>query len=572
MIQNVSKITSASDLAQLRQQLSTQADATEQRILICSTGCLAAGARDVGAAFREHIQGAGLNGRIQVVETGCHGLCALAPVVIIEPDDIVYGKIRVKDVPRIIEQTVQGGKIIDRFCYRRSADMSRLADIPFYAHQIKNVLRHVGRVDPIAIDDAIRCGAYAAAAKALTTMDPDQVIETVADSGLRGRGGAGFPVGTKWNISSKSTGDAKYLICNADEGDPGAFMDRALLEGDPHSVLEGMLIAAYAIGCAHGFIYVRAEYPIAVRHVHIALDQGRERGLLGTNILGTGLSFDIEVREGAGAFVCGEETALIGSIEGKRGMAHPRPPFPAEKGYLGRPTNINNVETFANVPLIIEQGAAAYAERGTEGSKGTKIFALAGKVKNTGLVEVPMGVRIRDIVFDVGGGIPRNRTFKAVQMGGPSGGCVPSEHLDLPIDYDSLRDVGAIMGSGGMIVMDDKTCIVDIARYFMAFIQDESCGKCAPCRVGTARLLEILDRICAGHGKTEDLDELQQLATTVQVASGCGLGQTGPNPVLSTLRHFHDEYMAHVVDKRCPAGVCTSLLERKQPEAVEAAD
>ena len=572
MTQSVNKITSSSDLAHLRQHLSEQADVTDKRILVCSTGCLAAGARDVAAAFHERIQSAGLDDKIHVVETGCHGLCALAPVIIIEPDDIVYGKIRVKDVPRIIEETVEGGKIIDRLCYGRTADMSRLADIPFFANQTKNVLRHVGRVDPMAIDDAIRCGAYAAAAKALTTMSPDQVTEQVTDSGLRGRGGAGFPVGTKWRISRESAGDAKYLICNADEGDPGAFMDRALLEGDAHGVLEGMLIAAYAIGCTHGFIYVRAEYPIAVRHVHIALHQARERGLLGTNIFGAGFSFDIEVREGAGAFVCGEETALIGSLEGKRGMAHPRPPFPAEKGYLGQPTNINNVETFANVPLIIEQGAAAYAARGTEGSKGTKIFALAGKVKNTGLVEVPMGVSIRDIVFDVGGGVPRKRAFKAVQIGGPSGGCVPSEHLDLPIDYDSLRDVGAIMGSGGMIVMDDKTCIVDIARYFLAFVQDESCGKCAPCRVGTARLLEILERICAGHGKTEDLDELQQLAKMVQVASGCGLGQTGPNPVLSTLRHFHDEYMAHVVDKRCPAGVCTALLEHEEPEVTQATD
>ena len=560
MIQNVSKITSSTDLAQLRQRLTAEAATTTKRILVCSTGCLAAGARDVGAAIRQHIQSAGLQDEIQVVDTGCHGLCALAPVIIIEPDDIVYGKIRVKDVPRIVEETVQNGQIIDRFCYGRSADMSHLADIPFYANQIKNVLRHVGRVDPKTVDDAIQRGAYAAAAKALTTMSPEQVIEEMATSGLRGRGGAGFPVGTKWSISRKSTGDAKYLICNADEGDPGAFMDRALLEGDPHGVLEGMLIAAYAIGCTHGFIYVRAEYPIAVRHVHIALHQVRERGLLGNNILGTGFDFDIEVREGAGAFVCGEETALIGSLEGNRGMARPRPPFPAEKGYLGQPTNINNVETFANVPLIIEHGGAAYAQRGTEGSKGTKIFALAGKVKNTGLVEVPMGVKIRDIVFDVGGGMPGKRTFKAVQMGGPSGGCVPTEHLDLPIDYDSLRDVGAIMGSGGMIVMDDKTCIVDIARYFMAFVQDESCGKCAPCRVGTARLLEILERICAGHGTMEDLDELKQLATMVQTASGCGLGQTGPNPVLSTLRHFRDEYLAHVVDKQCPAGVCTELI------------
>ena len=477
--------------------------------------------------------------------------------------NIVYGRNRVNYIPDVISKTVQQGEIIRRFCYDRNEEMAHEQDIPFYAHQTKQVLRNVGRVDPQQIDDAIQRGGYSAAAKALTGMDPDQIVEEVKTSGLRGRGGGGFPTGLKWEICKAYPGETRYLICNADEGDPGAFMDRALLEGDPHAILEGMLIAAFAIGASKGFIYVRAEYPIAVRHIRIAIAQALERGLLGDNILGSAFSFDVEVREGAGAFVCGEETALIASLEGQRGMARPKPPYPAAQGYLGLPTIINNVESFANVPLIISEGGAEFAGLGTDGSKGTKIFALAGQVKNSGLVEVPMGATIRDIVFGVGGGMPRHREFKAVQMGGPSGGCVPAAHLDLPIDYDSLREVGAIMGSGGMIVMDNTTCIVDIARYFITFCADESCGVCAPCRLGTVRLQEILDRICEGDGTLEDLDQLERLGDVVRRTSLCGLGQTAPNPVLSTLRHFRDEYLAHVTDKTCPAGVCKALLPRE---------
>jgi NADH:ubiquinone oxidoreductase subunit F (NADH-binding)/(2Fe-2S) ferredoxin len=563
MSQNGSRIASPADLGSLRERLIAE-DEGIRRILVCSTGCLAIGAREVEAAFRAGVAAADLEDEVEVVATGCHGLCAMAPVVLIEPDDIVYGRNRIKYVPDVIEQTVKSGEIIRRFCFGRDPEMAHLGDIPFYAHQTKAVLRNVGRIDPQHVDDAIQRGVYEAAAHVLTTMEPDEVVEEVVASGLRGRGGGGFPAGLKWKICKESPGDTRYLICNADEGDPGAFMDRALLEGDPHSVLEGMIITAYALEAARGFIYVRAEYPIAVEHIRIAIEQARERGLLGSSIFGTDFSLDIEVREGAGAFVCGEETAMIASLEGERGMARPKPPYPALRGYLGKPTIINNVETFANVPVIISDGGARFAESGTEGSKGTKIFALAGQVNNTGLVEVPMGATIREIVFEVGGGLPKNREFKAVQMGGPSGGCVPASYLDLPIDYDSLREVGAIMGSGGMIVMDETTCIVDIARYFISFCAEESCGLCAPCRYGTVRLQEVLERICDGYGKIDDLDELERLGGVVQKTSLCGLGQTAPNPVLSTLRHFRDEYLAHVTDKTCPAGVCTALLPEKE--------
>jgi len=560
------KVHSPAELLGLAENLQQAAAGIEKRILVCSTGCLAAGAGVLADAFEQQIAAAGLAEGVRVVRTGCHGICAMAPVIVIEPhgrpdpEDIVYGGLGPDDVPDVIESTVQGGQVIDRFCYRQDPAMARMADIPFYAHQDKRVLRHCGRIDPRRIEDAIGCGTYQQAAKALTQLDPDQIVEQVTASGLRGRGGAGFPTGVKWGLCRKNAGERKVLICNADEGDPGAFMDRALLEGDPHRVLEGMLIAARAIGCTEGFIYVRAEYPIAVKHIGIALEQARRRGLLGENILGSGFDFDIEVREGAGAFVCGEESALIASLEGQRGMPRPRPPFPAEKGYLGYPTNINNVETFGNVPSILADGADAYAAIGTEGSKGTKIFALAGKVNNTGLVEVPMGATVRRIVFDIGGGMADGRQFKAVQMGGPSGGCVPAAHLDMGIDYDSVRAVGAIMGSGGMIVMDDTTCAVDIARYFLSFVQEESCGKCTPCRIGTRRMLEILERICDGQGRPGDIEKLESLAKTTQAASLCGLGQTGPNPVLSTLRHFPEEYRAHVEEKRCPAAVCNKML------------
>jgi NADH:ubiquinone oxidoreductase subunit F (NADH-binding)/(2Fe-2S) ferredoxin len=553
------RIASPEDLTELQDQLATAAEG-RRRVLVCSTGCLAIGAREVEATFRSEVAAAGLQDEVDVVQTGCHGLCAMAPVAVIEPYDIVYGRNRVKYIPDVISQTVMNGEVIKRFCYGRDAEMAHVEDIPFYAHQTKRVLRNVGRVDPQKIDDAIQRGVYSAAGTALTTMEPDEIVEEVKASALRGRGGGGFPAGLKWEICKQNPGKDRYLICNADEGDPGAFMDRALLEGDPHSVLEGMIISAYAIEATKGFIYVRAEYPIAVRHIRQAIDEAHERGLLGDDILGSGYSLDIEVREGAGAFVCGEETAMIASLEGERGMARPKPPYPAVSGYYGEPTIINNVETFANVPLIVSEGGAAVAESGTEGSKGTKIFALAGQVNNTGLVEVPMGATIRDIVFGVGGGMPRNREFKAVQMGGPSGGCVPAAHLDLPIDYDSLKEVGAIMGSGGMIVMDNTTCIVDIARYFIAFCAEESCGLCAPCRLGTVQLEEILNRITGGGGTLEDLDKLESLGEVVQQTSLCGLGQTAPNPVMSTLRHFRDEYLAHVVDKTCPAGVCKALL------------
>ena len=558
----MTRLGSPGELVTQQRDLAATAEG-KKRVLVCSTGCLAIGARDVEQAFRDGVTDAGLDDEVEVVATGCHGLCAMAPVVLIEPDDVLYGRVRPKFVPDVIAKTVRDGEIFSRLTYGRDEATAHRDDVSFFEHQTRQVLRHVGRVDPQRIEDSIARGAYEAVAVALSSLRPDDVIEEVKTSAIRGRGGGGFPVWRKWESCKSYVADDHYIICNADEGDPGAFMDRALLEGDPHSVIEGMVIAAFAIGATRGYVYVRAEYPIAVRHVRLAIEQAQAWGLLGDDILGSGFSFDIEVREGAGAFVCGEASALVASIEGKRGTPRPKPPRMTEQGLFGMPTNINNVETFANIPLIISEGGAAYAERGTEGSKGTKIFALAGQVKNTGLVEVPMGATIRDIVFGVGGGIPRGREFKAVQMGGPSGGCVPAAHLDLPIDYDSLRDVGAIMGSGGMIVMDETTCIVDIARYFISFCAAESCGACAPCRLGNVRLEQILDRICAGEGRVEDLDTLERLADVVRSTTLCGLGQTAPNPVLSTLEHFRDEYLAHVVERRCPAGVCKALVAQE---------
>jgi NADH:ubiquinone oxidoreductase subunit F (NADH-binding)/(2Fe-2S) ferredoxin/Pyruvate/2-oxoacid:ferredoxin oxidoreductase delta subunit len=531
------------------------------RVLVCATGCRALGAAELGRAFREQLAESGLADEVAVVECGCHGQCARAPLVLIEPQDYLYGPVKPEDVEAIIQTTLRDGKPVERLCEQNGADvMATLDSVPFYKHQRREVYRHCGRVDPKRLDDAVAHGAYAAAAKALTGLTPAEVIEEVTRAGLRGRGGAGFPTGFKWKACRDATGDQKYLICNADEGDPGAFMDRALLEGVPHQILEGMLIAAYAVGATQGFVYVRAEYPIAVEHITLAIEQARAHGLLGRNILGSGFDFDVAVRMGAGAFVCGEESALIASLEGQRGMPRPRPPFPVERGYLGHPTTINNVETLGNLPLIIEKGNAWYAGIGTAGSKGTKIFALAGKVKNTGLVEVPMGATLREVVYDVGGGIPNGQPFKAAQMGGPSGGCVPAQYLDLPIDYDSVREVGAIMGSGGLIVMDADTCMVDMARFFMDFVQDESCGKCPPCRVGTRHLRDMLARICAGEGRESDLVELDQLGEDVRAGSLCGLGQTAPNPVLSTLRYFREEYEAHIRDHRCPAKVCRGLF------------
>lgn len=531
------------DLAKYKKSLETKHRPDVTRIFICATGCRALGAEEVCRAFKNEIAKQSLAGKIEIVETGCQGLCTRAPVLTIEPLGIFYGRVTETDVPEIISRTVQKGEVIDRLCYSEAGKrIPYVRDIPFYSKQKKIVLKNCGSIDPRNIDEYILKEGYAAFAKVLGGMTQEKVIDEIKNSGLRGRGGAGFPTGIKWESVRNAPGDMKYLVCNGDEGDPGAFMDRAVLEGDPHAVIEGMLIGAYAMGAKKGFIYVRAEYPIAVEHLKIAIEQARTLGLLGENILGKPFSFDLEIKMGAGAFVCGEETALIASIEGKRGMPRPRPPYPATSGIWGKPTNINNVETLANVPVIFLNGSSWYKSIGTESSKGTKIFALAGNVKNTGLVEVPMGTTLREIVFNIGGGIPGRKNFKAAQMGGPSGGCVPAQHLDLPIDYETVKEVGAIMGSGGLIVMDDSTSMVEIARYFMEFCQDESCGKCVPCRIGTKRMLDILTRITKGQGKQEDIGFLNELAEVTKTASLCGLGQTAANPVLSTIRYFANEY------------------------------
>jgi len=531
------------------------------RVLVCATGCRALGALALSRGLRERIRAAGLDADFEVVETGCHGQCARAPLVLVEPQGYLYGPVKVEDLDEIVQATLVEGRPVERLCEPAGDHVwTTVEEIPFYRSQVREVFRDCGRVDPRSIDDAIAHGAYEAAARALTGMTPEEVIAEVTGAGLRGRGGAGFPAGVKWGICRKAAGGPKYLICNADEGDPGAFMDRALLEGVPHQILEGMLVAAYAIGASRGFIYVRAEYPIAVEHIGLAIEAARNLGLLGRDILGSGFDFDVEVRMGAGAFVCGEESALIASLEGHRGTPRPRPPFPAIQGYDASPTTINNVETLGNVPGIILKGQAHYAGIGTATSKGTKVFALAGKVRNTGLVEVPMGMTLRQIVFDIGGGIVEDRPFKAAQMGGPSGGCVPAQFLDLPIDYESVKEVGAIVGSGGLIVMDEDTCMVDMARFFMTFVQEESCGKCPPCRTGTRHLKDILTRICAGKGRESDLEELDRLSAEVKVSSLCGLGQTAPNPVLSTLQHFRAEFEAHIREHRCPAKTCQGLF------------
>jgi NADH:ubiquinone oxidoreductase subunit F (NADH-binding)/(2Fe-2S) ferredoxin len=557
----VQKTKSMKDLEQFQQDLLSGRQEYKARVLICSTGCRALGAQSVAAKFRERLQSLSLEKQVHVVETGCIGMCAQAPVMLIEPYEYLYGGISTEDIDEIISTTIQNGEAVERLAVTQDdKPVPGINDIGFYKKQTMLVLENCGRIDPRRIEDAIERGGYIAAVQAVTQKKPQQIIDEVIESGLRGRGGAGFPTGVKWNFCRKAEGEDKYLICNADEGDPGAFMDRALLEGDPHRVIEGMIVAAYAIGASQGFIYVRAEYPIAVEHINIALEQARGLGLLGDDIAGSGFGFDIQVRMGAGAFVCGEETALIASLEGKRGMPSARPPFPAQKGYLGKPTNINNVETFANVPLIIKNGAQWYNKIGTEKSSGTKIFALAGKVKYTGLVEVPMGTTLREIVYDIGGGIPDDKLFKAVQLGGPSGGCIQAEYLDCHIDYDSVQQIGAIMGSGGLIVMDENTCMVDIAKYFLEFVQAESCGSCTPCRVGTKKMLDILRNICDGQADLEDLNTLERLAGDIQKASLCGLGQTAPNPVLSTISNFRDEYTEHIKDKRCLAGVCQALL------------
>ena len=530
---------------------------------VCSTGCAAVGALKTAEALEDEIRKCGLTETVTVKRTGCHGFCEQGPIVVVYPKGLFYVRVKPEDAADIVARTAVGGEIIERLLYKDLVTKQRViqeSDVPFYASQTRLLLAHNSVTDPLALEDYVVHDGYAALAKALETMTPEQVISEIRDSGLRGRGGAGFLAGVKWQFCRDAVDVEKYVVCNADEGDPGAFMDRSLLEGLPYAILEGMAIAAYAIGARKGFIYVRAEYPIAVRHARHAIERALEAGLLGDDILGSGFSFDTEVREGAGAFICGEETALIASLEGKRGVPRCRPPFPAQQGYHDKPTNINNVETLANVPLIILRGKDWYRSIGTESSKGTKIFALAGKVNNTGLVEAPMGATLRQIIFDIGGGIPRNRKFKAVQIGGPSGGCVPTQFLDLPIDYESMKQVGTIMGSGGLIVMDDLTCAVDIARFFLDFVQKESCGKCAPCRVGTRHMLEILNRICDGKGRNGDIERLEELAHTIKEGSLCGLGKTAPNPVLSTLNYFKDEYEAHINAGWCPAGVCKHLV------------
>ena len=504
---------------------------------------------------------------IKLVRTGCFGLCELGPVVIVYPDGTFYSRVTVDDVDEIVTEHLLKGRRVERLVYddhgKAQADEFgniALSDTTFYKTQHRVALRNCGLINPEDIDEYIAMDGYAALGKVLTEMTPDEVIKTVLDSGLRGRGGAGFPTGRKWGLCAPNKADQKYIACNADEGDPGAFMDRSILEGDPHAVLEGMAIGAYAIGASKGFIYVRAEYPIAVKRLNIAIEQARNYGLLGENIFDTGFDFDIEIRLGAGAFVCGEETALMTSIEGKRGEPRPRPPFPAVKGLFAKPTVLNNVETFANVPQIILKGADWFASMGTERSKGTKVFALGGKINHTGLVEVPMGTTLRHIIYEIGGGIPNGKAFKAAQTGGPSGGCIPASLIDTEVDYDNLIAIGSMMGSGGLIVMDEDTCMVDMAKFFLDFTVDESCGKCTPCRVGTKRILEMLDKITSGKGTMEDLDKLEALCNYVKANSLCGLGQTAPNPVLSTLKYFRDEYVAHIVDKKCPAGVCKDLL------------
>ena len=537
----------------------------EKHLMICgATGCLSSGSAKVQQALEEELARRGLRDRFRLVMAGCPGFCEVGPIMVVYPDEIFYCRLTPGDIPEVIEKHLLGGEVVERLLYQ-GPDVdapARFYDtIPFYQKQKLNVLHNSGIIDPDNIDEYIMRGGYRAFSRALK-MEPMGVINEVKRSGLRGRGGAGFPTGLKWEFTYRAVGEKKYVVCNADEGDPGAFMDRSILEGDPHAVLEGMLIAARAVGSDEGYIYCRAEYPLAISRLKKAIAQATEYGLVGENILGYGFNFAFKIKEGAGAFVCGEETALLASIEGKRGTPRPRPPFPANSGLWGCPTCINNVESFANIPLILREGGVEeYMQIGTEGSKGTKVFALAGKIRNTGLCEVPMGISLREIIFDIGGGIKDDRKFKAVQAGGPSGGCIPTEQLDLPVDYDSLTQAGAIMGSGGLVVMDERTCMVDLARYFLSFTQKESCGKCTPCREGTKRMLEILERICEGRGEMEDLEQLRDLALVIKDSALCGLGQTCPNPVLSTLRYFHEEYEEHIKDKFCRAGVCKTLFE-----------
>ncbi len=565
----MTKLTARADLDAARARVTREFDADRRRVFVCmGTGCKAAGGDAILGGFEEALKRARLDHGVDLVMTGCRGFCENGALVAVRPQGTLYCRVRPDDIPEIIENTIGRGEVVERLTYELPPAAGQTAPrriaaeeaIPFYQHQMRVVIGMNDRIDPTRIEDYIREGGYAALAKAMFEMSPDQIIDEMDRAGLRGRGGGGFATGQKWRFARAAASEIKYVICNADEGDPGAFMDRSILEGNPHSVLEGMAVGARAIGAAQGYIYIRAEYPLAIERLRVAIGQMRGWGLLGENILGSGFSFDVVIKEGAGAFVCGEETALIASIEGRRGMPTARPPFPAVKGLFGRPTSINNVETWANVPHIITGGADAYAARGTEGSKGTKIFSLVGQVNNTGLVEVPMGMSLRELVYEVGGGIKGGRDLKAVQTGGPSGGCIPAHMMHLPIDYESLQEAGSIMGSGGLVVMDETTCMVDLARYFVTFTQNESCGKCVPCRLGTQQMRMILDDICDGRGTEQSLAQLEALGQAVSKGSLCGLGQTAPNPVLTTLRYFRDEYLAHVLEKRCPAGACESLF------------
>ena len=536
-------------------------------VLVCGgTGCTSSGSARIRERLEKEIEANGLSDEVCVVKTGCFGLCALGPIMIVYPEGTFYSMVQEEDIPEIVTEHLLKGNVVKHLLYEETVKADKiipLNETNFYKKQHRVALRNCCGINPEKIDEYIGTGGYEALGIVLTEKKPEDVIQILLDSGLRGRGGAGFPTGLKWKFAAGNDADQKYVCCNADEGDPGAFMDRSILEGDPHAVLEAMAIAGYAIGASQGYIYVRAEYPIAVQRLEIAIEQAREYGLLGKNIFDSGFDFDIELRLGAGAFVCGEETALMTSIEGNRGEPRPRPPFPALKGLFQKPTILNNVETYANIPQIIVNGPEWFASMGTEKSKGTKVFALGGKIHNTGLVEIPMGTTLREIVEEIGGGVPNGKKFKAAQTGGPSGGCIPAEHLDIPIDYDNLLSIGSMMGSGGLIVMDEDTCMVDIAKFFLEFTVDESCGKCTPCRIGTRRMLEILEKITKGQATMEDLDKLEELCYHLQSNSLCALGQTAPNPVLSTLRYFRDEYIAHIVDKKCPAGVCKDLLQYK---------
>lgn len=532
-------------------------------VLVCAgTGCSSSGSKQILPVLAEELKNQNLDKEIKIVETGCHGLCEMGPLVIVYPEGVFYCRVGESDVKEIVESHLLKGRVVERLLYREPLTLEAVpnyAEISFYKKQHRYALANCGHINPESLEEYIAADGYEGLGLALQ-MKPEEVIEEIKKSGLRGRGGGGFPTGLKWEFTRKAQGDKKYVVCNADEGDPGAFMDRSVLEGDPHRIIEGMLICAYAVGASEGYVYCRAEYPLAIKRLQNAMVQAKESGLLGQAILGTGFNFELQVKEGAGAFVCGEETALLASIEGRRGMPRPRPPFPAVSGLWEKPTTINNVETFANVPNIMREGGEVFASFGTEKSKGTKVFALTGKINNTGLAEVPMGITMREIIFDIGGGIPDGKKFKAVQIGGPSGGCLPDTMLDLSVDYESLIQAGAMMGSGGLVVMDETTCMVDVARYFLNFTQSESCGKCTPCREGTKRMLEILTRICDGEGKEGDIELLETLARSIKIGSLCALGQTAPNPVLSTLNFFRDEYEAHIKDHRCPAGACTAMV------------